>query len=61
VAIALPHAGGVEIEVAFTGDENAVADLLGAMVAGGVRVAAFSETQTGLEEVFLRLTKGEVA
>jgi ABC-2 type transport system ATP-binding protein len=52
---------GSLLEVAFNGDDNAVADLLAALVRDGVRVASFHETQTGLEEVFLRLTKGEVA
>jgi ABC-2 type transport system ATP-binding protein len=52
---------GNELEVAFVGDEEAVADLLQTLVAEKVRVTAFSETHTGLEEVFLRLTKGEVA
>jgi ABC-2 type transport system ATP-binding protein len=49
------------VEVDFTGDENAVADLLESLIAQKVRIASFSETHTGLEEVFLRLTKGEVA
>lgn len=52
---------GTELDVEFTGDENAVADLLETLVAEKVRLASFSETQSGLEEVFLRLTKGEVA
>jgi hypothetical protein len=34
---------------------------LSALVSGGVRVASFSETISDLEEIFLRLTKGEVA
>ncbi len=50
-----------ELDVEFTGDENAVADLLETLIAAKIRVAGFSETHTGLEEVFLRLTKGEVA
>jgi ABC-2 type transport system ATP-binding protein len=50
-----------ELEVDFTGDEAAVADLLETLIAQKVRIASFSETHTGLEEVFLRLTKGEVA
>lgn len=50
-----------ELEVDFTGDENSVADLLETLIAQKVRIASFSETHTGLEEVFLRLTKGEVA
>ncbi len=52
---------GKELEIEFLGDENAVADLLEVLVARGVRMASFSETRTDLEEVFLRLTKGEVA
>ena len=52
---------GISLEVEFIGDENAVAGLLETLVANKVRVAAFTETQTGLEELFLRLTKGEVA
>ncbi len=50
-----------ELEVDFTGDEDAVADLLERLVNEKIRIASFSETSTGLEEVFLRLTKGEVA
>jgi len=52
--------GPGELEVAFTGDEEAVAELLEKLVANRIRVASFTETQSGLEEVFLRLTKGEV-
>lgn len=55
------EAASNELEVEFTGDENAVADLLETLIAEKVRIASFSETHTGLEEVFLRLTKGEVA
>lgn len=50
-----------ELEIDFTGDENAVADLLETLIAHKVRIASFNEIHTGLEEVFLRLTKGEVA
>jgi len=49
------------LEVEFSGDEEAAADLLAALLGQGVRVADFRETSTGLEEVFLHLTKGEVA
>jgi hypothetical protein len=38
-----------------------VADLLETLIQQKVRIASLSETSTGLEEVFLRLTKGEVA
>lgn len=50
-----------EVEVDFVGDENAVADLLEVLVARKVRVASFRESRTGLEDLFLHLTKGEVA
>ncbi len=50
-----------DLEVDFSGDESAVADLLETLIAHKTRIASFSETNTGLEEVFLRLTKGEVA
>lgn len=60
-AMPLSMLPGSEMEVEFVGDENAVAELLERMVAAKIRVASFSETNTGLEEVFLRLTKGEVA
>jgi len=53
-------AGGV-LEVEYLGDEESAAGLLEQLVRSQVRVAAFSELSTDLEEVFLRLTKGEVA
>jgi ABC-2 type transport system ATP-binding protein len=49
------------LEVEFLGDEEAAADLLAALVAGGARVASFSELASDLEEIFLQLTRGEVA
>jgi ABC-2 type transport system ATP-binding protein len=49
------------LEVEFSGDSDAIADLLGAVVASGVRVLSFEEITSDLEEVFLSLTKGEVA
>jgi ABC-2 type transport system ATP-binding protein len=49
------------LEVEFLGENAATADLLATLVAHGVRVVSFSEVSGGLEEVFLRLTKGEVA
>jgi ABC-2 type transport system ATP-binding protein len=51
----------LDLDVQFNGDENAVADLLETLIQQKVRIASLSETSTGLEEVFLRLTKGEVA
>jgi ABC-2 type transport system ATP-binding protein len=49
------------LEVQFAGDDEAAADLLAALVAGGVRVVSFNEAMSDLEEAFLKLTKGEVA
>jgi len=46
------------LEAEFVGDEEATADLLGTLLAQGVRVVAFSEITGDLEEVFLRLTEG---
>jgi ABC-2 type transport system ATP-binding protein len=49
------------LDVEFTGDQEATADLLRALLSGGVRVLEFTEITSDLEEVFLRLTQGEVA
>ncbi len=54
------QAGPREVEISFTGDEEAVASLLETLVRERVRIASFTEMHTGLEEVFLRLTRGEV-
>jgi ABC-2 type transport system ATP-binding protein len=49
------------LEVEFMGEDEATASLLATLVACGVRVVSFTEVSSDLEEVFLRLTKGEVA
>jgi len=49
------------LEVEFNGDDDAAAELLHHLVYAGVRVAAFNESSSNLEEIFLRLTRGEVA
>jgi len=49
------------LELEFSGDDEATADLLENLVTHGVRIASFSEISSDLEEVFLRLTKGEIA
>jgi len=54
-----PVNGSLEVE--YSGDENAAAELLAVLVSQGVRVAAFNEVSSDLEEIFLQLTKGEVA
>jgi len=50
-----------DLEMDFEGDEESLAGLLETLVLNKVRVAGFSEDHTGLEELFLSLTKGEVA
>lgn len=52
--------GITTLEITFTGDDTAVAALLQRMVGAGVQILSFSEVHTGLEELFLQLTKGEV-
>lgn len=49
------------IEAQFVGDDEAQADLLRRIILDGLRIATFSETMMNLEDVFLRVTKGEVA
>ena len=50
---------GGTLELAFRGDEEAGAALLGRAVAAGHRVAAFSRAASDLEELFLQITGGE--
>ena len=49
------------LEVEFLGDEQAAAGLLAHLVQAGIRVVSFAEMGSDLEDIFLRLTKGEVA
>ena len=49
------------LEVEFQGDDDAVANLLSTLVSQGVKVISFVETTSNLEEIFLSLTKSEVA
>ncbi|UCC64932.1 MAG: ABC transporter ATP-binding protein [Anaerolineae bacterium] len=49
------------LEVEFLGDDEATAELLVALVRCGLRPVSFGEVTDELEEIFLRLTKGEVA
>lgn len=51
--------GGLEVE--FLGEDQATANLLATLINNGVQVVSFSEVSSDLEDVFLRLTKGEVA
>jgi ABC-2 type transport system ATP-binding protein len=54
-----PVNGALEVE--FTGDDEATAALLEALITQGVRITSFTEIASDLEDIFLRLTKGEVA
>ncbi len=49
------------LEVDFLGDDEAAANLLESLLHEGIRVSSFAEITSDLEEVFLKLTKGEVA
>jgi ABC-2 type transport system ATP-binding protein len=49
------------IEVEFIGDEEAASELLSGLIGRGVKVSSFSEVTSNLEDIFLKLTKGEVA
>ncbi len=49
------------LEIEFLGSEDDAANLLSALIAKGIRLASFSESVSDLEEIFLKLTKGEVA
>jgi len=49
------------IEFPFLGTDEEKATLLTAMINQGLKITGFSESTSDLEQVFLRLTKGEVA
>jgi len=48
------------LEINFSGDDESISALLEALIATGMRITSFTETSSDLEEIFLRLTKGEV-
>ena len=50
-----------QLEVGFSGDDAALAGLHAHLVNSGVALISFSEPVSDLEEVFLQVTKGEVA
>jgi ABC-2 type transport system ATP-binding protein len=50
-----------QLEVDFTGDDKALAGLHAHLVNAGVAVTSFGEAVGDLEEVFLQITRGEVA
>jgi ABC-2 type transport system ATP-binding protein len=51
---------GSTLEFDFAGDDEAAAGLLEYLISQKVRPVTFEEVHTGLEELFLQLTKGEV-
>ncbi|MFQ5593757.1 MAG: ATP-binding cassette domain-containing protein, partial [Anaerolineae bacterium] len=48
------------LEAGFVGDAEATAGLLAHLVQQGIQVTNFTEDTTDLEDLFLRITKGEV-
>jgi len=51
---------GKEIEVEVNGPETACGELLTSLVQRGFRIAEFKQQQADLEEIFMKVTKGEV-
>jgi len=49
------------IEISYIGNDSEMAEFLSTLVKAGIKVTSFSENTSDLEEIFLRLTKGEVA
>jgi len=53
--------GRISLEVDFSGDDEAIQQLLAKLLAQGFPVIHFSEESNNLEEVFMRTTKGIVS
>jgi len=51
---------GSTVVVSFDGDETAVPDLIGRILAAGVPLVGFQPEDTGLERIFLSMTEGVV-
>jgi ABC-2 type transport system ATP-binding protein len=49
------------IKVEYTGEPEEVHELLRALLAAEIKVQSFSEQQTDLEDIFMRVTKGVVS
>ncbi|MCS7254102.1 MAG: ABC transporter ATP-binding protein [Armatimonadota bacterium] len=49
------------VKAQFIGNDEAQADLLRRIILDGHKIAAFNEAKMNLEDVFLKVTKGEVA
>jgi ABC-2 type transport system ATP-binding protein len=57
----VPGNGKGDLQVTFSGDDEALARLLSELVGAGFRVTMFREETGDLEDVFMRLTKGIVS
>lgn len=51
---------GKEVEVELEGGDERCADLLCALVQKGHRIVEFKQRRAGLEEIFMKVTRGEV-
>ncbi len=58
--VRLDDGGGGFIEVELEGAEAEAAELLARLVRDGIPLVSFSEVSTGLEEIFMHVTKGVV-
>ena len=52
---------GEELEVDLVGQDSVAAELLAALVQQGTRLVEFRQLQRGLEDVFMQMTRGDVA
>jgi hypothetical protein len=50
-----------ELKVDYTGDPDRTYEVLGALVAQGIRVRSFTEEHTDLEDIFMKVTRGVVS
>lgn len=62
----LPGIAGVEprdghLEATYVGEPDAQHEVLSALVTGGFRVQSFTEQETNLESMYMRLTRGVVS
>jgi ABC-2 type transport system ATP-binding protein len=60
-----PHVGNArevanEIHFELTGDESAVCDILGGLIAKKFKIIEFRQTRANLEDIFMNVTKGGV-
>ncbi len=49
------------LKAEYTGDPNRTYEVLAALVGDGVRVRSFTEDQTDLEDIFMKVTRGVVS